>query len=404
MRREARELPAGSLCREAWKAVSRRLQAERRKWKAILADKAGSHDWNALRSLKAKASKTNWAAALLDDPEWADKLRKHMSAIFHKQPPDATRKAMQGLRVDAARLCKSCPWRPFSEQEMRLTMAKWKNHKATGPDGIAMEALKLLFDHEVWKPRLAELLNDCLYRGELTPCIATGASVLLPKKAKPASWTDTRPITLSSAILKWLAQLLLLRGQPLLQDVCQHQWASKGKQGVELILSLRKLARVAHEWKTPFYVVKIDIAKAFDSVAQEKLADLAQGVPGPRDLLHDPDLQEREPGPHALLHDSDLPDQDLDMISYSLLVLDYKKTRLYLLYDIADQDLVTPYTIQKHATVTQYDIKSPLIYHCETPLPQRYPWQRPLHPWHHPHWWTQDRTLSEAASHINHNS
>ena len=274
MRREARELPAGSLCREAWKAVSRRLQAERRKWKAILADKAGSHDWNALRSLKAKASKTNWAAALLDDPEWADKLRKHMSAIFHKQPPDATRKAMQGLRVDAARLCKSCPWRPFSEQEMRLTMAKWKNHKATGPDGIAMEALKLLFDHEVWKPRLAELLNDCLYRGELTPCIATGASVLLPKKAKPASWTDTRPITLSSAILKWLAQLLLLRGQPLLQDVCQHQWASKGKQGVELILSLRKLARVAHEWKTPFYVVKIDIAKAFDSVAQEKLADL----------------------------------------------------------------------------------------------------------------------------------
>ena len=240
----------------------------------MLADKAGSHDWNALRSLKAKASKTNWAAALLDDPEWADKLRKHMSAIFHKQPPDATRRAMQGLRVDAARLCKSCPWRPFSEQEMRLTMAKWKNHKATGPDGIAMEALKLLFDHQVWKPRLAELLNDCLYRGELTPCIATGASVLLPKTAKPASWTDTRPITLSSAILKWLAQLLLLRGQPLLQDVCQHQWASKGKQGVELILSLRKLARVAHEWKTPFYVVKIDIAKAFDSVAQEKLADL----------------------------------------------------------------------------------------------------------------------------------
>ena len=69
---------------------------------------------------------------------------------------------------------------------------------------------------------------------------------------------------------KWLSQLLLFRGAPLLQDVCQHQWASKGKQGVELILSMRKLARVAHEWKTPFYVVKIDIAKAFDSIAQEK--------------------------------------------------------------------------------------------------------------------------------------
>ena len=153
-------------------------------------------------------------------------------------------------------------------------MTKWKNHKATGPDGIALEALRLLFDHDQWRPRLAELLNDCLYRGEMPPCITTGASVLLPKTARPATWSDTRPITLSSVILKWLAQLLLLRGSPLLQDVCQHQWASKGKQGVELILSLRKLARVAHEWKTPFYIVKIDIAKAFDSVAQEKLGDL----------------------------------------------------------------------------------------------------------------------------------
>ena len=99
--------------------------------------------------------------------------------------------------------------------------------------------------------------------------------MLLPKTARPASWSDTRPITLSSVTLKWLSQLLLFRGSPLLQDVCQHQWASKGRQGVELILSIRKLARVAHEWKTPFYVVKIDIAKAFDSIAQEKLADLA---------------------------------------------------------------------------------------------------------------------------------
>ena len=101
-----------------------------------------------------------------------------------------------------------------------------------------------------------------------------GASVLLPKTALPANWSETRPITLSSAILKWTAQLLLHRGQPLLQDCCQHQWASRNKQGVELILSLRKLARVAHEWRTPFYIVKIDIAKAFDSIAQEKLGDL----------------------------------------------------------------------------------------------------------------------------------
>ena len=37
---------------------------------------------------------------------------------------------------------------------------------------------------------------------------------------------------------------------------------------MELILVSRKPVRVAHEWKTPFYVVKLDIEKAFDSVEQ----------------------------------------------------------------------------------------------------------------------------------------
>ena len=95
-------------------------------------------------------------------------------------------------------------------------MAKWKNHKATGPDGIALEALRLMFDHPRWQPKLSELLNDSLYRGTLPPEAAKGASVLLPKCVLPATWSDTRPITLSSAILKWISQLLLHRGVPLL--------------------------------------------------------------------------------------------------------------------------------------------------------------------------------------------
>ena len=197
-----------------------------------------------------------------------------MESIFARSAAEDTRSAMQLLIRQTDLLCKQHPWRPFSEAKMRITMAKWKNHKATGPDGIALEALRLMFDQPRWQPKLCELLNDALYRGALPPEATKGASVLLPKCVLPATWSDARPITLSSAILKWISQLLLLRGVPLLQDCCMHQWATKGKQGVELILSLRKLVRVAHEWKMPFYVVKIDIAKAFDSVAQEKLGDL----------------------------------------------------------------------------------------------------------------------------------
>ena len=274
LRREARGFPPGPESRTAWKSVCKKLQQERKAWKQSLIVRAGSSDWNALRSLKDKQANTNWAAKLLDDPAWSSKLSAHMSSIFCKAPLAQTRGAMQPLLDEVTRQCKVTPWKPFSESEMRITMAKWQNHKATGPDGIALEALKLMFDDDVWRPRIAELLNDSLYRGALPPSATVGASVLLPKCVLPADWSDTRPITLSSAVLKWISQLLLHRGVPLLQPCCQHQWASKGKQGVELLLSLRKLARVAHEWRTPFYIVKIDIAKAFDSIAQEALGEL----------------------------------------------------------------------------------------------------------------------------------
>ncbi|CAE7892167.1 unnamed protein product, partial [Symbiodinium necroappetens] len=212
MRRQARELKPGNEARQAWSSVHKTLQQERKGWRRLLADKAGEQNWDALRSLKKKDSKTNWADALLDDPAWSTKLDAHMRSIFCKAAPAATRSAMALLHAEASALCKCTPWRPFSEAEMRITMARWKNHRATGPDGIALEALRLMFEHPAWRPKIAELLNDGLYKGHLPPLIMQGASVLLPKCVQPLSWSDTRPITLSSALLKWTSQLLLLRG------------------------------------------------------------------------------------------------------------------------------------------------------------------------------------------------
>ncbi|CAE7798805.1 YCF1, partial [Symbiodinium necroappetens] len=279
LRKAAKGATPGQGARTAWKQVTKALQKERREWQRVLSERAGNMEWGAYRAIKQKSSRSNWAEQLLDKETWEDDLHSHMSSIFAQRPATATRTAMHEMRDTCSHMCKERPWRPFSEAEMRITMAKWKRHKATGTDGIALEALQLLFEDARWRPRIAELINDSLYKGELPPWVAEGASVLLPKTAVPKGWSDTRPITLSSAILKWTAQLLRLRGTPALMDCCHHQWASQGKQGVELILAMRKLARVAHEWRSPFYVVKIDIAKAFDSIAQEKLGTVRQGSP-----------------------------------------------------------------------------------------------------------------------------
>ena len=126
---------------------------------------------------------------------------------------------LQAMRRAAHRMAHADPasrtaWKAVSRAR-KLATATWKRGKATGPDGIAHEALTAMMGDDSWKQRMQYLLNDFLYRGALPPQVAAGVTVLLPKTpGSPAGWGDTRPITLSSAVLKWFAQLLLLRGAP----------------------------------------------------------------------------------------------------------------------------------------------------------------------------------------------
>ena len=83
-----------------------------------------------------------------------------------------------------------------------------------------------MMQDESWETRIRYMLDDFLYKGALPPPVLAGVTVLLPKTvAPPQAWGNTRPITLSSAILKWFAQLLLVRGGHQLQDGDIYQWA-----------------------------------------------------------------------------------------------------------------------------------------------------------------------------------
>ena len=75
-------------------------------------------------------------------------------------------------------------------------------------------------------------------------------------------------------LLKWFSQLLLKRCGGKIQDGAPYQWASRGKQAPELLVILRRVVRMAKEWGTPTWVIKLDVRKAFDSVWQESMGDL----------------------------------------------------------------------------------------------------------------------------------
>ncbi|OLP96103.1 Retrovirus-related Pol polyprotein from type-1 retrotransposable element R2 [Symbiodinium microadriaticum] len=180
---------------------------------------------------------------------------------------------METIRHRITRRCKDFPWIPFSEEELKAVRKRWKNSKACGPDSISHESLKILEQDDRWRSMLLYVFNDMLYTAAIPSCIEKGITVLLAKTTVPGDWSDTRPITLSSTLLRSFSQLIIGRASHLLQGDSRLQWSRKSRQGVELILILRRLCRVAHDWGLPMFLAKLDIRKAFDSIFQEAMAE-----------------------------------------------------------------------------------------------------------------------------------
>ena len=147
---------------------------------------------------------------------------------------------------------------------------------------VSHEALKALLPHPIWGNRLLALFNDMLYTALIVPNIEAGTAVLLAKVSQPSNWGETRPTALSSVLLRTFGQLLLRRAGHTIQSPARLQWCRRGRQGIELIMILRRLARIAHDWGSALFIAKLDIKKAFDSVYQESLAEHVFNVVGKR--------------------------------------------------------------------------------------------------------------------------
>ena len=273
MRWRAHRTPAGTDRRQAWRAIQKLRKQEHKEWERALVDRASRLDWKAMRTLDHLHRAAQWEHHLLDDPDWQTHLKTHFRNIFAKANAEDTRQQMAKIRAHIAWQCKHTPWVPFTETEMWMAASKWSARKATGPDQISHEALHMMMTTKTWTGKLQYILNDLFYMGAIPSDIAGGITILLPKTTTPASWGDTRPITLSSSLLKWTAQLLLQRaGGRLITSPLQ--WAAPGRQAIELIWVIRRILRMAVDWGENTYLVKLDIRKAFDSTSQPALGDL----------------------------------------------------------------------------------------------------------------------------------
>ena len=97
--------------------------------------------------------------------------------------------------------------------------------------------------------------------------------VLIPKKTGATSPNDYRPISLQNCPIKVLTKILTTRLQQqihTLVDVDQTGFI-RGRSISENFIYATELVQCCHRRKTPTIVLKLDFAKAFDSVNWDSL-------------------------------------------------------------------------------------------------------------------------------------
>ena len=156
---------------------------------------------------------------------------------------------------------------PFSIEELEISLAKLKRHKAPGPDSTPNE-LFLLLDEES-KAILLSYYNDIWDTGDAPPPWKEALVVSIFKgKGSDTDPSNYRPISLLNTIYKIFASLLQVRLSTKHEEHLRaSQYGFRQNKGTQHPLFI---LRRAMEWSdvtsTPLHLLFLDWRQAFDSI------------------------------------------------------------------------------------------------------------------------------------------
>jgi len=213
----------------------------------------------------------NWVAA---EESKADLIFNYYNELLGKPFVHA-----QGLTLDSLlpQLELGDLDRCFSEEEIWAVVRDLLSDRAPGPDGFTA-----LFYKVAWGTIKADVLRafNALWSLDYRSFhLLNGAStILLRKNEAPQILRDYRPISLIHSFSKLFTKYLAARLAPRLQEmVAQNQSAFIRNISIHDNYRIVQLAcRSLHRKKHPSLLLKVDIAKAFDSVAWPFLLEVLE--------------------------------------------------------------------------------------------------------------------------------
>jgi exonuclease III len=164
----------------------------------------------------------------------------------------------------------------FSEGELKKAVLAMNSLSAPGPDGFGPAFFRV-----AW-PSVKRTIVDfaeAFHQGQADlERINRSHMVLLPKKPNAVDVDAFRPICLQNSALKILTKALTTRLQkqiPRLIDIHQTGFV-KGRSITDTFVYAAELVQTCHKRRLPTIVLKLDFAKAFDTVIWEGLRRVLQ--------------------------------------------------------------------------------------------------------------------------------
>jgi hypothetical protein len=166
---------------------------------------------------------------------------------------------------------------PFTSKEIWEAIKDSPAEKAPGPDGFTG-----IFYRRCWgiiKQDILEVFHHLFHlAGGDFFALNRAFICLLPKKDGASSTNDFRPISLIHSIAKLFAKVLARRLSTVISGLISPAQSAflRTRTIHDNFLYVRNLARSLNRKKKPSLLIKLDFAKAFDSVSWEYLLDLLQ--------------------------------------------------------------------------------------------------------------------------------
>ncbi|WVZ94077.1 hypothetical protein U9M48_040016 [Paspalum notatum var. saurae] len=171
----------------------------------------------------------------------------------------------------------------FSEEEVWSIIRELPAEKASGPDGFTGLFYKMPWP--IIKPDVINAVNAFWSLDYRSLYLVNDAFiVLLKKKDQPKEIKDYRPICLIHSFGKLLTKILVTRLAPKLQKlVLKNQCVFiKGRSIHDCFRTVQLTCRLLYQKKVSCVLLKVDIARAFDSVSWPFLLELLQHLGFPR--------------------------------------------------------------------------------------------------------------------------